>query len=181
MSGLVRPTCISIALVGLAVAAACDGDPVHDNEVSALGGETGGVGPGPLHRPGQPCLVCHGGSGPASLQFAVGGTIYQAQSGPLVAQDNATVSLIDANHQTASATTNSAGNFWVTQSAWAPVFPVHVESVAYNDVSIAMTTHIGRDGSCATCHFDPAGGDLVGHIYLAPGDEPDGGFPGGGP
>ena len=44
-----------------------------------------------------------------------------------------------------------------------------------------MFTHIGRDGSCATCHSDPPGGDLVGHVYLAPGDEPDGGFPGGGP
>jgi hypothetical protein len=44
-----------------------------------------------------------------------------------------------------------------------------------------MYTHIGRDGSCATCHSDPPGGDLVGHVYLAPGDEPDGGFPDGGP
>lgn len=161
-------------------ALACDVDPVHDNEVAALGGEQPGVPPGPTHRPGQPCLVCHGGSGPSSTQFAVAGTVYQAQFGE-VGQTGATVNVIDTNGLQASATTNSVGNFWILESQWAPVFPVHVESVSYNDVSVTMSTHIGRDGSCATCHFDPPGGDLVGHVYLAPGEEPDGGFPEGGP
>ncbi len=60
-------------LATLAVGGACGGDPVHDEEVAALGPEPGGGAPGPEHRPGQPCLVCHGGSGPASEgeQFAV--------------------------------------------------------------------------------------------------------------
>jgi hypothetical protein len=164
-----------------AIVGACDGDPVHDNEVTALGPEAAGVSPGPLHRPGQPCLVCHGGSGPSSVQFAVGGTIYQAQSGLVVPQGGATVSLVDTNSVSASASTNAVGNFWVPESQWVPTFPVHVESVSYGDVSASMTSHIGRDGSCASCHFDPPGGDLVGHVYLSPGDEPDGGFPDGGP
>jgi hypothetical protein len=181
-----RPPFVATGLLALLTLAAvapagCNGDPVHDNEVSALGGEAPGVAPGPTHRPGQPCLVCHGGSGPASLQFAVAGTVYQSQFGAPYAQNNATISLLDANGTKASSTTNSAGNFWVTESSWTPLFPVHVDSVTYNDISVSMTTHIGRDGSCATCHFDPPGGDLVGHIYLAPGDAPDGGFPGGGP
>jgi hypothetical protein len=174
----------TLLLAGLALAgviAACDQDPVHDNEVTALGPEAPGVSPGATHRPGQPCLVCHGGSGPASLQFAVAGTIYQSQSGALVAQNGATVTVVDATDLVASAGTNEAGNFWVLQSQWAPTFPVHVEAVSFNDVTVSMFTHIGRDGSCATCHSDPPGGDLVGHVYLAPGDEPDGGFPGGGP
>jgi hypothetical protein len=174
----------ALLVAGLAFAgviAACDQDPVHDQEVSALGPEASGVPPGPTHRPGQPCLVCHGGSGPASLEFAVAGTVYQAQSGAVVPQIGATVSVVDTNGVQASAGTNGAGNFWVLESQWTPTFPVHVLSVAYADLSNPMFTHIGRDGSCATCHSDPPGGDLVGHIYLAPGDEPDGGFPDGGP
>jgi hypothetical protein len=172
---------VAACLAGASVLAACGQDPVHDNEVAALGPEAAGVAPGPLHRPGQPCLVCHGGSGPASVQFAVGGTIYQAQSGALVPQNSAVVSLIDTHSVTASATTNTVGNFWVPEAQWTPAFPVHVASVTYGDTSVSMTSHIGRDGSCATCHFDPPGGDLVGHVYLVPGDEPDGGFPDGGP
>ena len=61
-------------------------NPVHDNEVAALGPEDPSVPPGPDHRPGQPCLVCHGGSGPASAQFAVGGTVYAAQIGTRAAE-----------------------------------------------------------------------------------------------
>src|SRR6202020_2306636 len=99
----------------LALAGACDANPVHDNEVAALGPEPTGS-PGPDHRPGQPCLVCHGGSGPASLQFAVAGTVYQAQSGAAVGQNGAVVSLNDTNGVTATATTNSVGNFWVLES-----------------------------------------------------------------
>jgi hypothetical protein len=174
----------AIGLLGLAVlaiAGACDVDAVHDGEVAALGPEPNGGTPGPNHRPGQPCLVCHGGSGPASTQFALAGTIYQAQTGALVPQNGASIAVNDATGSKATATTNTAGNFFILQSQWAPVFPVHVDSVGYNDVSTGMETHIGRDGSCATCHSDPAGGDLVGHVYLAPGDEPDGGFPDGGP
>jgi hypothetical protein len=59
--------------LGLA-AVGCD-DPVHDDAVTALGGEDPNVPIGALHRPGQPCLVCHGGSGPAALAFSVGGTV----------------------------------------------------------------------------------------------------------
>ncbi|MGO8997328.1 MAG: hypothetical protein ACLQVI_28770 [Polyangiaceae bacterium] len=179
------------ALVGLSVLGvvgalgACDGNPVHDNEVAALGPESPEVPQGPFHRPGQPCLVCHGGEGPASLQFAVAGTIYQAQTGTLVPQNGAVVDFVDTNDVPASAGTNTVGNFWVLESQWVPTFPVHVVSVTYGTGSdaaqVSMYTHIGQDGSCATCHSDPPGGDLVGHIYVAPGAEPDGGFPGGGP
>ncbi len=185
MSGSLRKhaavVAIAIGAAALGAAPACDVDPVHDDEVTALGGEQPGVPPGPTHRPGQPCLVCHGGSGPASAQFSIGGTIYQAQSGALVGQNGATVSQEDTNAFSTTATTNSVGNFWVPTSQWAPTFPVHVNAVTFRDVTVNMETHIGRDGSCATCHFDPPGGDLVGHIYLAPGDEPSGGFPDGGP
>ncbi len=95
--------------------------------------------------------------------------------------NGASVSLIDTSSVPASATTNAAGNFWVLASIWAPAFPVHVVSVSWGDTSNSMTTHIGRDGSCADCHSDPPGHDLVGRVYLAPGAQPAGGFPDGGP
>jgi hypothetical protein len=168
-------------LLGLAVAA-CDANPVHDNEVSALGAEAPSVAPGPTHRPGQPCLVCHGGSGPASSVFSVGGTIFESKTGtPPVPLSGGTVNLLDTNSSAATATTNTAGNFYLLASAWAPTFPVHVESVAYGGASASMTTHIGRDGSCASCHYDPPDNETPGHVYvvLDPSDFPaeDGGTP----
>src|SRR4051794_4421968 len=51
------------------------GDPVSDARIAALGPEDPGVPPGPLHRPGQPCVVCHSRQGPAS-PFLVAGTVY---------------------------------------------------------------------------------------------------------
>ena len=70
-------------------------DPVHDQEVAALGGEAPGVPQGPLHRPGQPCNVCHGGIGPANLRFSVAGTVYQYSVSPSPAANGATVQLQD--------------------------------------------------------------------------------------
>jgi hypothetical protein len=166
-SVVVALVCASLALLG--VVEGCGGDPVHDNGVTALGPEDPAVPAGPTHRPGQPCLVCHGGSGPASTQFSVGGTVYNDPG--KVPASGATVTLIDATPDagSVSATTNSAGNFWVPQSQWAPTFPVHVLGVGYGSDTYTMTTHIGRDGSCARCHYDlpggGAGGAAVGHIY----------------
>ena len=51
-------------------------DPVHDDAVSALGGETPGIPRGPLHRPGQPCLVCHDGASGDPAAFSMAGTVF---------------------------------------------------------------------------------------------------------
>jgi hypothetical protein len=168
---------VAALMIATSIAACIGSDPVHDGEVQALGPEQPGVSPGPTHRPGQPCLVCHGGSGPAGAQFAVGGTIYQAQTGPRTPLDNGTVSLIDTDSKTAQATTNAVGNFFVPESQWSPTFPVHVTAVAFGGSSTPMNTHIGRDGSCASCHFDPIGPETPGHIYLVvdPSDFPTAG------
>jgi hypothetical protein len=155
-----------LATSSLGAVVSCS-DPVQDNKVNSLGPEADGVPPGPTHRPEQPCLACHGGSGPASTQFSIGGTVF-IDPGKVPA-NGATVSLIDATGSTVSATTNLVGNFWVPQSQWAPTFPVHVTGVGYGSNTYVMTTHIGRDGSCASCHYDlpggGAGGAAVGHIY----------------
>jgi len=139
-------------------------DATHDEQVGALGPEDPAVPPGPLHRPGQPCLACHGGSGPASQQFSVGGTVYavQGQSAPAV---GATVQIEDVTGSVGNAQSNPAGNFYITVHEWIPTYPT-LPQVTLGSVSQQMTTHVGRDGSCADCHQDPAGPNSTGHIYV---------------
>jgi hypothetical protein len=154
-----------LALVlAVACAAFACGDPVHDDDVDALGPEADGVPKGPTHRAGQPCLVCHGGDGPGGTTFSAAGTIYQVkgQTDPLV---QATVHLTDAKGATFDATTNEVGNFFVNASDFAPVFPLHAEIEFQNDEA-PMTTHIGRDASCSSCHYDPPGPTTPGRVYL---------------
>ena len=148
------------------------GDPVHNARVDALGPESSG-GTGPTHRPGQPCLACHNDQGPSSTEFSVAGTIYQSAalgSPPLV---GATVTIYDATQNADGGaphtfTTNAAGNFYAPKSDWTPFFPLHDISVTSPDVPAPTMMHtvVGRDGSCATCHFDPKGPGSHGHIYL---------------
>jgi hypothetical protein len=140
-------------------------NPVHDDAVAALGGETAGVSPGPLHRPGQPCLLCHDGASGDPGAFSMAGTIYLGGN-TLDPAIGATVTLVAADGATASATTNAAGNFYLTPSTFSPRFPVHVQSVEMGGVSVAMHSHIGGNGSCAGCHADPAGPGSPGHIYF---------------
>jgi hypothetical protein len=156
-----RPALRLAAAAGLL--AACN-DPVHDGQVSALGPESPMVSPGPTHRAGQPCLTCHGGSGPAGAQFTMAGTVYQthADTTPLA---GATVEIVDPQMNKFDVQTNSAGNFFVTTADYSPTYPAHV-TVSYNGVTATMLTHIGRDGSCADCHFDPPGPTTQGHAYL---------------
>src|SRR3984957_22477 len=101
----------ALALVSGLLLAACV-DETHDLQVQALGPEAPGVPRGPLHRPGQPCLVCHGGSGPASHQFSVAGTAFAVESltTPL---PTAVVTLGDAHDASVSLGSNQAGNFFV--------------------------------------------------------------------
>jgi hypothetical protein len=146
------------------------GDPVHDDDVKSLGPEDPKVLPGPLHRPGQPCLTCHGGRGPAKAQFSMAGTIYAALQDangnpsklPLEA---ATVMLTDANKLTHKETTNQVGNFLVHVDDFTPAYPVHVQLSFGSAPPQPMISHIGRDGSCAGCHHDPQGTESPGHIF----------------
>jgi hypothetical protein len=163
----------SIALAAaMSLALAC-GDPVHDNAVAALGPEDPGVRPGPTHRPGQPCLTCHDGSGPGGTKFSLAGTIYKIKGEPDVLP-GATVHLTDVNGSTHDVQTNDAGNFFVPFSDWAPGAPLRVE-ISYQDIIVQMNTHIGRDGSCASCHYDPPGTRTPGRVVLSKSPED---FPG---
>jgi len=155
---------ITLILLGIAMMIAC-GDPTHDNAVAALGSDPTGQPNGPTHRAGEPCLVCHGGSGPGSAQFSVGGTLYavKGQPDPLV---NGTVHLTDATDAGFDIPTNSVGNFYATVDEWKPVAPIHVR-VTLDTAEADMISHVGRDGSCADCHTADAGPRSPGPAYLA--------------
>jgi hypothetical protein len=150
--------------------AACD--PVHDDAVDALGGETRGVKKGPLHRPGQPCLVCHDGSPGSPEEFSVAGTVFLQPSGTEPV-DHARVELVGADGAKFELESNAAGNFYVSPDRYRPEFPLEVQ-VHYQGQTATMHSTIGREGSCAGCHSDPPGPDSPGHVYI---QLDDGGVP----
>lgn len=174
---------VVLVTAGLAFASSC-ADPTQTAEVSSLPPEDPSVPPGPTHRPGQPCLTCHGGMGPANQTFVTAGTIYAQQypvdGGPLAF---GSVYLVDSTGSAFTTTTNGAGNFYVTPDQWSPVFPLGAHpgdagvggriSVsgpgAPPSSAIPMMSAIDRAGvyaSCSYCHFDPPGPTTPGHIYL---------------
>ena len=173
---------LPLALVGattLAAAAGCDADPVHTAQVNALGPEAPGIPVGQYHRAGQPCGVCHGGEGPASVVFTIAGTVFYGPgttSAP-VGVANATVYLEDDSSSQHQVTSNCVGNFFIVPSDWTPQFPVLVTvagtpSGMYSQVS--MQSIIGRSDSCGTCHLYPTTGDFFetpGLIHLVGQDD----------
>jgi hypothetical protein len=159
LSGAARMAAALACMMGVAC------DPVHDDAQAALGGEVAGVPPGPLHRPGQPCLVCHDGATGDPVALSMAGTVF-ADGNSLIPEPGAAVTLVDAVGTTVVATTNAAGNFFLTPAVFAPQYPVHVTSITLGTASATMHSHIGGNGSCASCHVDPAGPDSPGHVYF---------------
>jgi len=163
-----------LAALALLGTASCS-DPVRDDAIARLGGEQPGVPEGPLHRPGQPCVLCHDGSGPGDSDFAFAGTVYQTD-GPPIPLSGAIVRLIDSRGVKYETATNCAGNFSVQKTDYEPVFPVWAK-VIYGvaggvPVEQVMGSPIYRERSCATCHFDPKGRESTGHVFLAPAGVP---------
>ncbi len=163
---LVLAVTMALALVG--VAGGCT-DPIHDGAVKTLGGEKSNIPKGEFHRAGQPCVVCHQESGPASSVFSAGGTIFDTATS-LVGVGDVEVQLVDSTTNKAwRVKTNCVGNFFVKKSDWNPQFPVLVHLV-YNNATVEMTSPIGQEPSCANCHastLEPANpAAQVGHIYV---------------
>jgi len=161
---------LPVLFIGIPPLALTRCDPVHDDAKAALGPEAPGVPRGPLHRPGQPCLVCHDGDTGDPPRFTVGGTVFQT-SGALLPAIGVDVHLKDVNGATADLQTNAAGNFYVTPGQYDPAFPV-TANVQGPDGTVRMWTLIEGNGTvepnggCASCHFDPAGADSPGHLCL---------------
>jgi hypothetical protein len=162
-----------VALVTVVVGAglgAC-ASPVNDDKIEKLGGETEGVLQSEFHRPGQPCVLCHDSYEGASPQMAVGGTVFATPSNP-VPVEGVTVTLTDSSGITFTKTTNCIGNFFITADEWTPAFPLRAEiecPLPGSDVRrrFVMGTRIGRDGSCAGCHFNAPSQTSPGWVYCA--------------
>ena len=159
-------------LVSLAPLSLLACNPVVADQVSALGPEAAGVRTGPLHRPGQPCTLCHDGAIGDPPAFSVAGTVFQSAIGT-VGQANVKVTITGADGQVFAATTNSAGNFYLTPAQAQPKYPTRV-SLGAGGTTVTMQSHIGWAGACGSCHVDPAGPDSPGHVYV---DVPEGGTP----
>lgn len=159
------PPALIVAFASIAASLSCAADPVREREMAALGGETPGVPHGPLHRPGQPCGLCHGADGPDTPEFSLAGTLYRTASSR-TALPGATIHFIDATGEQHTTKSNCAGNFYVQKSEWTPSFPVWVK-MELMDRTVEMTSAIFRETSCSACHFDPASPSSVGHMYFA--------------
>jgi hypothetical protein len=159
--GIARVACVAL------VAAGCLGTTPEEEAEQALGDDRGDE--GPTHRPGQPCLVCHGEAyHPGDELFVLAGTVYR-RAGDDVGLRGAEVEVIADDGETFTVRTNRAGNFLVSvgevdrdrlDDGWlglarAPVFPLRV-AVRADGVEQRMRNVIHREGSCAHCH-DRAG------------------------
>ena len=167
-----------VILLGMLLPLAQCSDPVTSGQINALPQENPNVPVGEFHRAGQPCVLCHNPSGPASADdFSVAGTIF-AQPQTAVGVDNATVAFTDTQGTTFKVQTDCVGNFFVKKTDWDPAFPIFVR-IFKNGLSRTMQGQIGRERSCANCHNDPVAGSQqifssVGHIslYLATDNPP---------
>lgn len=146
---------VALAL-GATITSSCF-NPVHSDEVAALGDEVSGVPTGPTHRPGQPCLVCHGGSGPGSPEFEIAGTIYEYRDVPSGGVDGVMVTLTDVTGKVVTRRSNRAGNFYLQKDSETLYYPLTVELVDTRITDMPagtkpMITTIGRNAGCAFCH-----------------------------
>lgn len=170
----------SLAATGLALLLVASGcaDPVHDARVAALGPEAPGVEESDIHRPGQPCLLCHGAGKGTDPEMTVAGTIYgyawdgaHAKDEPIPVKD-VTIEISDAfgTSPAIAPKTNCAGNFYLTKEDWNPSFPLRV-AIRYpvagepDGERVSMGTRISRDGSCAGCHEGPPNQGSPGWVF----------------
>lgn len=160
------PLPIRLALVlACALGAVACGNPVRDNLKRSLGPEDPNVPRGPLHRPGQPCTVCHSKAGGVEPPMSVAGTVFQVADSKKPAR-NVIVQVVDAQGRHYSVATNCAGNFYIQENDFQPAYPIKPRLAYGNLPALVHKTQIFRDGSCASCHTDPVSATSPGHVYI---------------
>lgn len=153
-----------IVIVGLGVIGSGCVDPLREEAIWALGEEAQGIAPGPLHRAGQPCLVCHDGG--VSTPFSVAGTIQLTIDGDKPAV-SALVQFADGLGTKHVVATNCAGNFFVRPGDFDPIWPlwVRIESEGWTQ---EMESPVNLEGSCASCHAPLPSSRSAGPVYVYP-------------
>lgn len=157
------PTLLLALAILTAWLVACQ-DPGKVRAIEALGPEDIFVPEGPLHRPGQPCVLCHDGE--EARAFSLGGTVYMTPDSDMPAAGSS-VGLVDASGAGFIASTNCAGNFFVLPEDFQPTYPLWV-SLRKEPQEIAMDSPIHGEGSCAGCHGDKSGPESAGRVYMSP-------------
>jgi hypothetical protein len=142
--------------------AAC-ADPVLDEKIAALGPESP-EGPGPNHRPGQPCVICHNPAGSAKSHFAFAGTIYRDKGGKVPLGD-VEVILTDARGSKFVGKSNCSGNVYFPIARTTAAFPVWV-SMKKGAHTVNMESAIFREPDCAVCHSEPESPASAGAVFL---------------
>ncbi|MFO0755277.1 MAG: hypothetical protein U0359_02225 [Byssovorax sp.] len=146
------------------------GNPALDVRIDALGGEVPGVEPSEYHRPGQPCLLCHGPYKGAEPELAIGGTIFaipaKSDDDAFTPVEGVTVTLTDAFRVEKTVKTNCIGNFYIKKDDWDPGFPLQAKiDCGKGTVPRYMSTRISRAGSCADCHTGKQDQGSPGWVY----------------
>ena len=120
------------------------------------------------HRPGQPCLVCHGADyTPGGDVFEVAGTIFETPDSVLGLR-GAFVILTDADEREVRLESNRAGNFYL-ESDRSLRFPLQV-AIEFEGTQVEMRSPIVREGSCAHCHTKDGPNEAsVGRVYVREG------------
>ena len=176
---------LAVMIGAIVVASGCIGESPEQRDRAAQGEAEDGD---EEHRPGQPCLVCHGQDyNPGDDVFAVAGTIYRSPSDPdRQGLEGASVSITDDDGRTFVALTNRVGNFMIEVESgidqprqesrgrllipWQPTFPLTVEIDHAGDSQV-MESKIWREGSCAGCHRgSTADADSVEKVWLIDGE-----------
>ena len=125
---------------------------------------TGGNSESPLMHPGGDCIGCHSsGEGP---RFLVAGTVSASLDEPAdcFGVEGAVVTITDANGTSIDATSNAAGNFYISarQNLAMPIHASVQLGGHVNAMGAAQST-----GACASCHTATGTGGAPGRI-LAP-------------
>lgn len=129
------------------------------------GGEGAGFETGPLMRPGEDCLFCHGDKTdyPKAPRWSLAGTVFPTKSAAVdegVEGAVVVISTADGN-ELSRLTTNAAGNFY-TSISLPEQYRVAVE---YEGERIEMPC-TPPTGGCAKCHDRPALGSAPGRIFV---------------
>lgn len=170
-----------VALSALCLASC--GNRAVDDRIATLGDELPGVPPSEFHRPGQPCVLCHGEYLQDEPIMTVAGTIHAVPTdGQPLPVKGVIVKLTDSFGEQFEKGTNCAGNFFITKEEWIPAFPLRAEieypvpGSAGSTKRVVMSTRISRDGSCAGCHYGPPNQGSPGWVTCAE-TNPDPPFP----